>query len=156
MIVACLAALLAGVTRTIARMANAELGRRIGPFQSTWYTYMLGLFCSALALLLIPGSLPVFVPSDIHVPGWAYLGGVVGVFFVILSNLATPKMTAFSMTLLIFVGQIAAGIVIDIAVNQSVSPGKVVGGLLILLGLLGNLMIDEDGKPVRRTDSDVP
>jgi DHA3 family macrolide efflux protein-like MFS transporter len=41
------------------------------------------------------------------------------------------------MTLLIFVGQIATGIAIDVFVHQQLSLGKIAGGVLILVGLLG-------------------
>jgi bacterial/archaeal transporter family-2 protein len=146
MVITMVIAFLAGVTRTIARMVNAELSERVGPFQSTWYNYVLGLICSVLMLLVTRDFIPASALTPMQIPVWAYLGGVVGVLFVVLSNLTTPKMTALSMTLLIFVGQIAAGIGIDIVVHQQLALGKIVGGLLILVGLLGNLSIDTGRK----------
>jgi len=109
----------------------------------------LGLLCSVLTLLLSREPLPVSALTTRQIPAWAYFGGVVGVLFVVLSNLTAPKISAFSMTLLIFVGQIATGIAIDVFVHQQRSLGKIAGGVLILVGLLGSLSIDEDRKRER-------
>ncbi len=149
MLIAIALSFLSGVTRTVSRMANAQLSERIGPFQSAFYNYVLGLLCSVLTLLLSREPLPVSALTTRQIPAWAYFGGVVGVLFVVLSNLTAPKISAFSMTLLIFVGQIATGIAIDVFVHQQLSLGKIAGGVLILVGLLGSLSIDEDRKRER-------
>jgi bacterial/archaeal transporter family-2 protein len=148
MLIAIAVSFLSGITRTVSRMVNAQLSERIGPFQSTFYNYVLGLICSVLILLLSREPLPVSALTSGQIPAWAYFGGVVGVLFVVLSNLTAPKISAFSMTLLIFVGQIATGIAIDVFVHQQFSLGKIAGGALILAGLLGNLSIDEDRKRI--------
>lgn len=140
MLIAIVLALLSGLTRTVSRMVNAQLSERIGPFQSTFYNYVLGLICSGLALFLSRDPWPVTG----QIPAWAYGGGVVGVLFVVLSNLITPKISAFAMTLLIFVGQIATGLALDVFLHQQLSAGKIAGGVLVLVGLLGNLAIDRD------------
>ena len=146
MIIALVAALLSGVTRTVGRMANAQLAVRIGSFQSTFYNYLVGLLCSLLALAALRSPLPAAGAGQI--PAWAYLGGGVGVLFIVLSNLTAPRISAFSMTLLIFVGQIASGIAIDALVHGRLEPGKIAGGGLILAGLLWNQLIARD--PARR------
>ena len=79
-----------------------------------------------------------------QIPAWAYLGGGVGVLFIVLSNLTAPKISAFSMTLLIFVGQIATGIAIDALVHQRLLLGQVAGGGLILAGLVWSQLIARD------------
>jgi transporter family-2 protein len=143
MFIAITIAFLSGVARTIGRMANAQLSERIGPLQSTFYNYALGLACSALALGFSWEGLADSAVSGMHVPLWAYLGGAVGVLFVVLSNLTAPNISAFSMTLLMFVGQITAGIAIDVFAHQQLSLGKIAGAALILAGLLANLVIDQ-------------
>src|SRR5690349_10160013 len=141
MLIALVVSLFAGVTRTVSRMVNAQLSQRIGPLQSTFYNYVLGLICSVLTLLLIWQPVPLAVVASGQIPAWAYLGGAVGVLFVVLANLTAPKISAFSMTLLIFVGQIATGIALDVFVHQQIALGKIAGGALILGGLLANLSI---------------
>lgn len=143
MLIAIILSLLSGVTRTVSRMVNAQLSERIGPFQSTFYNYILGLICSVLILFLSRDPWPVSTLTAGQIPAWAYWGGGLGVLFVVLSNFVTPKMPALAMTLLIFGGQIGAGIVIDVIIHQQFSPGQVAGGVLIMAGLLSNLLIDK-------------
>jgi transporter family-2 protein len=142
MLAAIVLSLLSGVARTIARMTNAQLAQRVGAFQSTFYNYAVGLACSALALLLSREAAPAAAVSAGPLPPWAYLGGAVGVLFVILSNVTAPKISAFSMTLLIVAGQIGTGLAIDLLSAQQLALGKLAGGALILAGLLGNLLLD--------------
>ncbi len=157
MLVAIVVAFLSGITRTVSRMVNAQLSKRIGPFQSTFYNYVLGLICSALLLLLNRDPAPVSMLTTGQVPAWAYWGGAVGVLFVVLSNLVTPKISAFSMTMLIFVGQVGAGVAIDVFLHQQLSFGKVAGSILILAGLLWHLSgSDEAGKRERSDVSRLP
>lgn len=47
------------------------------------------------------------------------------------------------MTLLLFVGQLFAGIIIDSIMANQFSIGQVIGGLFVLLGFTLNLMIDK-------------
>ena len=52
------------------------------------------------------------------------------------------------MTLLIFIGQLFIGIIIDYFALNQLSIGKVIGGLLVLTGLTYNLLLDKKQKPV--------
>ncbi|HEU4322235.1 MAG TPA: DMT family transporter [Roseiflexaceae bacterium] len=142
MLVAIAVAFLSGVARTVGRMANAQLAGRVGALQSTCYNYLVGLICSALILALDRRPAPAAAFDAGAIPAWAYLGGAVGVVFVVLSNHTTPKLPAFSMTLLMFVGQLATGVAIDLLAHQQPALGKIVGGGLILAGLLVDLSID--------------
>ncbi len=146
MLVAIAVAFLSGVTRTIGRMANAQLAGRVGALQSTGYNYLVGLICSVLFLALDRRPAPAAALDAGPIPVWVYLGGAVGVAFVVLSNHTTPRLSAFSMTLLMFVGQLATGVAIDLLAHQQPALGKLVGGVLILAGLLIDLSIDRDRK----------
>lgn len=149
MLIAIVLSFLSGVTRTVSRMVNAQLSESIGPFQSTFYHYGLGLICSGLILFLSREPWPAAPLTAGPIPAWAYWGGGVGVLFIILSNIVTPKMSAFAMTLLIFGGQIGAGMAIDVFIHQQFSLGQLAGGVLIMGGLLGNLMIDKNRQQAR-------
>ena len=144
MLIAIILSFLSGVTRTVSRMVNAQLSERIGPFQSTFYNYGLGLICSVLILFLSRDPWSVSTLTAGQIPAWAYWGAGIGVLIVVLSNFVTPRMSAFAMTLLIFGGQIGTGIVIDVFIHQQFSLGQMTGGVLILVGLLGSLSTIRD------------
>ena len=65
-----------------------------------------------------------------------------GVCVVLLGNITVLKVSAFYLTLLIFVGQIFAGVLIDVALTQELSIHIVFGGVLVALGLCINLIMD--------------
>lgn len=80
------------------------------------------------------------------IPLWAYLGGLTGVLVVVLSSYITPKISSFYLTLLIFIGQLFIGIIIDYFTLNKFSIGEIAGGFLVLIGLTYNLLLDKNKK----------
>ncbi|MDF2540496.1 MAG: putative rane protein [Herbinix sp.] len=138
-----LLSIIAGATVVAARMINSNLAGKIGTFQGTLINYVTGLIFSILFLWISKEQFSLFSNSNSQVPLWAYFGGLVGVAVVVLSNYLTPRISSFTITLLIFIGQLFAGIIIDYIVLQEFSIGKLIGGILVLTGLAYNLRIDK-------------
>jgi bacterial/archaeal transporter family-2 protein len=135
-------AILAGVSIVISRIINSNLANKIGIFQGTFFNYIVGLFFSFIFLFISSESMNISSRSFHEIPLWAYLGGLTGVIVVALSNFITPKISAFYLTLIIFIGQLFVGILLDYFSTNTLSPGKLLGGLLVLIGLAYNLYID--------------
>ena len=62
-------------------------------------------------------------------------GNAVGVGLIQISIYITPRMPAFWATLLIFLSQLGTGLVLDFALTGAFGVTKLLGGLLVLLGL---------------------
>lgn len=144
MIIAIIVSFLAGGCVVMSRMINADLANHIGVFQSTFFNYIVGLFISILFFLFCGEKTLVSYELLHKVPFWAYLGGVVGVSVVILSNITSLKMPAFYLTLLLFIGQLITGIVIDLCIDKVFSWHKLLGGLLVFSGLAWYSRMDEE------------
>lgn len=144
-------AILAGISIVVARIINANLAAKIGIFQGTFFNYITGLFFSFLFLLFSNESLHVSTVTLQSIPFVVYLGGLVGVIVIVLSNYITPKISSFYLTLLIFVGQLFMGVLIDFFNSGDVSIGKMIGGFLVLLGLTYNLLLDKTYEPVKNS-----
>ncbi|MFA9376419.1 MAG: DMT family transporter [Lachnotalea sp.] len=133
-------AILSGVTIVVSRMTNAKLGKELSVYQSTFFNYIIGFIGSLIVLALMGGRF-AFEPS-ISVTGIRYyamfFGGVIGVAVISISNIITPKISAFSLTIIIFVSQLFSGIIIDYFLYGEFSMGKVIGGVLVLVGLFYN------------------
>ncbi|KFN02543.1 DMT family transporter [Bacillus clarus] len=142
-------AILVGVSIVVARIINANLATKIGIWEGTFYNYITGLFFSTLFLIFSTDSLYISSYTLQSIPFAVYLGGLVGVIVIALSNYITPKISAFYLTLLIFIGQLFMGTVIDFFMSNELSPGKIIGGVLVLLGLTYNLLIDRPYKSVK-------
>lgn len=124
-------ALIAGAITIVSNTINASLGKAVGTFVGVFFNYISGLL---LVVLLLITTTPTLVVSG-HIPFYAYLGGVVGVSVVALSNFVIPKIPIAYVTILIFVGQIFTGFIIDFFVYESLSPFKILGGVVVAIGV---------------------
>lgn len=131
-------ALLSGFTIVISRSTNAKLGKELSVYQSTFFNYIVGFIASLIAIAVFWEKFN-FTPT-VHGARFylMFLGGILGVSMVIISNIITPKISAFSLTILIFVSQLFSGVILDYFLYAEFSPGKVIGGVLVLAGLVFN------------------
>jgi transporter family-2 protein len=73
---------------------------------------------------------------------WSYLGGAIGVITVWLSNVVVVKIPQLYITLLMFVGQVFTGVLMDALIDGAVSTQNIIGGVLVTLGLALNLLFE--------------
>lgn len=134
--------LISGAFVIISMVINSRLGSKIGVMHSTFMNYFVGFSILLLVFLLSYKSNINNITLLNSVPIWAYLGGILGVLVVALSNVVIPKIPAIYSTLLIFIGQLYTGIIIEFFMDKTFSPWKLLGGLLITLGMIFNLYMD--------------
>lgn len=138
-----LISILAGISVVLSRIINSKLGDKIGVFQSTFYNFLTGLLFSIIILIFSKEKFLSSGHTISSIPTVAFIGGLIGVAFITLSNYIAPKISAFYMTLLIFIGQLFIGIIIDYFTLGQISLGKVIGGIIVSAGLAYNLIIDK-------------
>ncbi len=138
-------AALAGVCVVLSRTANARLAARSSDLVSTWFNYIVGLAFAALALLLL-GRAELAAPIALSGRAWIYTGGLLGVVVVVMLNATVARISALYMTLLLFVGQVFAGVAIDAVLTQAFSRANLVGGALVAVGMAINLWLDQREK----------
>ena len=107
-----LIAILAGVSVVISRIFNSIIADEIGTLQGTYINYLTGLIVAFIFFLLSKEYLNIQNTNYSSLPFYAYLGGAIGILVVILSNYTTPKVSNFSLSLLVFIGQLSIGILI--------------------------------------------
>jgi len=150
MILAIIVSFLAGVTVVASRTTNARLAAETSLLKSTFYNYILGLICSVIVLLILhffvtpqfPESLPLLRWKQL----WIYLGGAMGVCTVSISNAVVTKISSFYVTLLMFIGQVFTGILLDIIISHTLSLGNLLGGVCVAIGLILNLWFDQESQ----------
>lgn len=132
--------LLAGVTVLISRLINGRQAAHSGLLGSTLINYAVGLTGSLLLLLFTGGGQSVsFAMSG---PFYIYLGGVMGGVIVLISSFCVGKIPSFYMTLALFLGQVLAGVLLDMVLAQAFPMNNLIGGLFVLGGLSVNLTLD--------------
>ncbi len=139
-------AILAGVSIVLSRIVNYVLAQKIGLFQGTFFNYLLGFLGSFILLLISGSAMDLFSLSSYQGTWWAYLGGLIGIATISISSILSSKISAFYLTLLLFVGQLFGGMLLDYFVDGDFSLQKVIGGLLVVVGLSYNLWVDSKSK----------
>jgi len=141
-IAAVVVSFIAGATIVLSRTLNAKLSDLTSVRVSTFYNYFVGLFVSLIVFVLL-GRGEIVLSDFTLSPNWyIYLGGVLGVCVVLLGNMVVVKISAFYLTLLIFIGQVFSGVLIDVIITQSISTRNLIGGVLVAAGLSVNLVLD--------------
>ena len=138
-----LIAILSGISNVISRSINFVLSDKIGVYQSTFFNYVFGLSGSLILLIVSGETFKLFAPSSYSAPWITYTGGLVGVAVVSLQVFLSSKVSSFYLTLLLFVGQLFTGIIIDCLSTGNLSIYQVIGGILVIVGLSYNLYIDK-------------
>ena len=150
MVIMVIIAFVAGVTIVVSRMLNAKLSEYVGVYMSTFMNFVTGLI-GALILAAIMGVGLSSGMFETLPKGWEilmYFGGILGVLIVVISNVITKKIPAYQLTLLMFITQLFAGMVLDYLMYEMFSPGKLIGGLFVVAGLWISMRGDKDKSTV--------
>lgn len=132
-----------GITIVISRTINAGLSHKIGALQGSLMNHLVGLPFSVIALFVLGSRDTIWQGINFPAGGWwIYLGGIFGVLIVVLSNLTVAKIQSFYLTLLLFIGQIFTGIILDLLMKKGYSPATFYGGMLVSFGMGVNILLD--------------
>lgn len=136
----------AGVTNVFSRTVNARLSQKASALTGSFFNHLTGLPCCLLLWLLAGGT--ALKASAAPAP-WMLCGGMLGVTVVLLLNITVPRIAAFRLTLLSFLGQIFTGLAIDLALGQNISGGLFWGGVICAAGFLASMLIEMHNKKVK-------
>lgn len=135
-----LLSILTGVIIVLSRVLNTKLSQEIGLIESSYFNYLTGAITSIILFLIIGEQFNI--SSFKSVPFYGYLGGLLGMIIVILNSVVTPKLSSFYVTLLVFIGQLFTGLFIDWVVSGILPLNKIIGGIIVTIGLSYNLYVD--------------
>ncbi len=142
----------AGVGLVVSRAASAALAEHTGAVASSFINHMAGLPLAVLLLLTIgSGELAALPEKLTGVPMWAYLGGIIGVLIIVITNVVLRKLSTFQVSLLLFVGQVFSSAAIDIFMGTDSSGRVFYGGVLVAAGILLNTIFEKNARKHRRT-----
>ena len=136
------AVFLSGVLLVIARAYNARLAGETSMYVSTFFNYVCGLLTAIPVFLLFGGSEPIWAGLVVDSHWYTYIGGAIGVATVWLSNAVAVKIPQLYITLLMFVGQVFTGVLLDALIDGAFSTENIIGGVLVSLGLAVNLLLE--------------
>lgn len=124
-------ALLYGVLISVTRAANGRMGMARGAFQASFWNHLVGFIFLSVLLLLSHG----FIWTS-SLPWYAYLGGIMGAFFVAINAYVIPRLGVTKSALLVVSGQMMTGVLMGLTSSQvSYLLIQLLGVGLILFGL---------------------
>jgi len=129
----------AGINIVVSRTINAKLSEYKGVRGGTFFNYLIGLAVAAPVCLVLGGGFPAFEFSP---NVFIYLGGIFGVCIVLVCNIAVAKVSSFYLTLLMFIGQVFTGVLVDAVIKQEFSLKILLGGVFVTAGLCADLLLD--------------
>ena len=141
-----------GVAIVLSRTVNARLAEKTGALRGSLVNHLVGLPITVLLALLFAGETPFSFGAADGLRPWIYGGGALGVLVVLLCNVTVPRISAFTLTVLTFVGQVFAGIGLDVLAGESYSDASFAGGLLIALGIGVNMALERVSALKERRD----
>lgn len=133
----------AGITVVLSRTVNAKLSYSIGELQGSFINHVVGLPFTVIMAVSLDKSDIFSIVHTFSPDLWIYLGGVLGVITVLLYNITVPRVSAFRLTLLTFVGQVFTGIGIDIFTKSGYTEITFAGGVLVAAGIALNLIYEQ-------------
>jgi transporter family-2 protein len=133
-------AFLAGALLPLQALVNARLGKATtGALFASTCSFLVGTLALVGVLVVTRQPLPSLDTLQ-RLPGWVWIGGVLGAFFVCIATLAVPRIGAASLVALAVGGQMVAALACDhfgvLQTPQPVGATRLVGALLVLAGVL--------------------
>lgn len=136
--IAIICAIASGMTIVLSRSINGYLAKKIGPYQSTFFNYFTGLLTSSILLFftLLPAFKNIsFTKIDLIM----LVGGIIGVFNVLILNIVVSKVTPIKLTLITFISQLLSGMILDYYIYyiyHVFTLNKLIGCIIVIIGLI--------------------
>ena len=134
--------LMVGCSIVLAMVQNGRLADYIGLKNCTLVNFLTGVTGAAILFIITKESF-ISIHEFNHIPIFGLLGGFFGLFVVTLSTIVVAKIPVITSTMLMYIGQLVMGILIDYYRGTPLSIGKIIGCVLIVIGVYFNSYIDK-------------
>ncbi len=64
------------------------------------------------------------------------VGGIIGVFNVLILNIVISKVTPIKLTLITFISQLLSGMILDYYIYHVFTLNKLIGCIIVIIGLI--------------------
>lgn len=136
-------AALGGAILPLQALINARLGGIMnGPVWAATISFAVGTTGLFAYLLVLRIPFPTSAQAA-TVPAWAWLGGLLGAFYVVAATTTVPKLGAAAMISLVILGQMAASLLLDhfgvltsshpITLARAVGVAMLFGGAMLIV-----------------------
>ncbi len=142
-IIAMTLSFLVGAALVLQRVVNSNLSQKTNVAISTAYTYIVGLIGSVICLLVLGQGEMIFTEFIFPSSPILYIGGIIGTLTVFLSIICVGKVPAYSLSVIIFIGQVFSGLILDKFLFGEIANVTLIGGVIITFGLCIDMYISK-------------
>ena len=136
-------ATVAGCMVVLSMVMNSRLAHSTGVFQGVFVNYAVGLLTSIVVFLVcLSLGFERLAPHGAPADWYPYLGALFGIGIVASCNIVIPKIPVVYSAVLIFLGQIVTGLILDTLMSGHFDTRQAFGALLIACGLFVNSRLD--------------
>lgn len=134
-------AALVGMVVPLQAGMNSQLGRALGhPLWAVLVSLLISLSVSLPVLLLLRLPTPGLATAATQ-PGWVWLGGVLGAFFLVAGVLLAPRMGATRFIAAVVTGQMLVSLLLDHFAlagypSRPIDLWRLAGAALVVVGVL--------------------
>ena len=137
-----LIAIVVGISIVFSMVQNGALSKKIGYKNTTLLNFITGSLGTLIIFIITKQSITSYMHlAEMELLG--YIGGFLAVVVVLVSNIVITKIPVIESAMLAYIGQLACGLFIDFLIGTSLSNGKIIGCVLILLGVFFNAYADK-------------
>ena len=133
-------AALGGAVLPLQALINARLGGSMnGPVWAATVSFAVGTV-GLLAFLLAQRTPVPTLAQAATVPAWAWVGGLLGAFYVAAATTTVSSLGAAAMISLVILGQMTASLLLDhfgvLSAGSPVTPARFAGALMLFGGAM--------------------
>lgn len=139
-----------GCATVISKMINYRCTKYLGTNNGSLVNYVVASILSFL-LLLVSSNFSLDLYSFRQAPWWMYLGGAFGIVAFIVSMITLSRLKVMESTILLLVGQLTAGILFDIFMYHDFNLKKLLGIVLVAVGIIWDNKISSKDKENLKT-----
>lgn len=124
-------AILGGISLGVNRSLMGIVGKNQGSIESSVINHLSG---ALFLVFLVLGMTDPFEVADLKtVPLFAFVGGIIGAFFVIIISFVLPKIGVLKTSVLLISGQVLFSTIIDLLSGSLKSVSSAVIGVILIL-----------------------
>ena len=135
-----------GVAQAVQQALNGRVSKVVGSPATTWNNFVVGT--TALLVLLAASFLVDGRVGTLPTTGWLYLGGVLGIGFIMVAAIAVHAYGVLVLGLCMIAGQVVTAEVLDV-IDPAVEVGPlgIAGGAVALVGVVVALALTSPTPP---------
>ncbi|MER0069167.1 DMT family transporter [Corynebacterium sp. KPL3806] len=136
-----IAAMLVGAIVPAQTAINTRLRESVGsPIAAGFFSFIIGFAVSAILALIVTGDAIPDLALAAAQPWWVWLGGFMGVAFIVGNILLFPRIGSVETVILPILGQVTMGLIYDLTgLFESplvpVGPLRILGALIVVGGI---------------------